>query len=43
MEDDFISCDLDSITENKFTVTEIQNTNSEILQEQNILTFTEDK
>ena len=43
MEDDFAACDLDSITKNKFTVTEIQTANYNLEKAQNILTFTDDK
>ena len=44
MEDDFVACDLDSITEEKFAVTNIETENVEnIEQAQNILTFTDKK
>ena len=46
LEDDnnFETCAIDDISENKFTVTEIQNYNNETFaQEDNILTFAEDK
>ena len=46
LEDDnnFVASDIDSITENKFTVTEIQNYNNEdFAQDDNILTFAKEK
>ena len=46
LEDDnnFVASDIDSITENKFTVTEIQNYNNEdFAQESTLLTFAKDK
>ena len=44
MEDDFVACDLDSITEEKFAVTDIETENVENIEKaQNILTFTDKK
>ena len=43
MEDDFAACDLDSITEQKFEVTNFETANYNFEQQQNILTYGEDK
>ena len=43
MEDNFDNCDLDSIVEEKYSVTEIQTENYNLGREQNILTYCADK
>ncbi len=45
LEDDnnFVASDIDSITENKFAITEIQSYNEDFAQYENILTFAKDK